>query len=65
MKTGVDLAYILISQLQSEPSLDFQIWGDCITIRSDNNSVYFYVHFSELQNFGGVREIRPPKPPPL
>lgn len=37
MKAGVDLAYILISQL--EPSLDFEIWEDYI--------VDFYVGLSE------------------
>ena len=37
MKAGVDLAYILISQL--EPSLDFEIWEDYI--------VYLYTILSE------------------
>ena len=35
MKAGVDLAYILISQL--EPSLDFEIWEDYIVGLSENS----------------------------
>ena len=58
MKAGVDLAYILISQL--EPSLDFEIWKDYI--------VYFYVVLSEtfflkLRNPGGAKWLSPSAPP--
>ena len=52
MKAGVDLAYILISQL--EPSLDFEIWKD-----------YFYVVLSQTSKSrrGKVKVARAPSTP--
>lgn len=57
MKAGVDLAYILISQL--EPSLDFEIWEDYIA--------YIYVVLSENSKSQrgevGKAPSAPPPPP--
>lgn len=55
MKAGVDLAYILISQL--EPSLDFEIWKDYI--------VYFCIVLSQtLKSWRGEVAKAPFNPPP-
>ena len=54
MKAGVDLAYILISQL--EPSLDFEIWEDYI--------VYFVLSETLKSRRGEVARAPSSPPPP-